>query len=307
MSRSTLKAKVAGVKVAVFGSSGFIGSHVIDQLRAAGMETIGIDIKDPVWSIPDHGLSVDIRSRSLLKQALTAIRPHAVINSAGILGTSETFDRPSDTISVNMIGAVNSLLICKELEIPYIGIDTGTRWLNPYSITKHAATELSLAYNQAFGTPVTILKIFNAYGPRQNGVGPVSKIVPRFIYNAIHEMPLPVYGNGEQLVDMVWVKDCALAIARCLERVPGKGEIIEIGSGQPTSVNDVAHFIIDHIGRGSIEYLPPRRGEGSERGIADTRACRDTLGFLPEPTLRPLAETIVWYQEQTTFLSMRHK
>jgi nucleoside-diphosphate-sugar epimerase len=285
------------VKVAVLGSSGFIGSHVIDELRAAGIQTVGLDIKKPVWSIPDQDLTVDITSQTCLRRALTSVRPHAIVNSAGLLGTSETFDYPDDTISVNMIGTANSLLVCGELGIPYIAIDTGTCWLNPYSITKQAATQLSLSYNQAFGIPVTILKIFNAYGPRQSGIDPINKIAPRFIYNAINNLPLPIYGDGNQFVDMVWVKDCALAIARCLERAPGKGEIIEIGSGQPTSVNDVAHFVIEQIGEGTIEYLPPRRGEGDERSVADTRACYDILGFLPEPTLKPLVETISWYQE----------
>jgi UDP-glucose 4-epimerase len=227
------------------------------------------------------------------------VRPDAVIHMAGLLGTSETFDHPQATIRTNVIGTVNVLEACRDRpDVPFVGVQTGTPWLSPYAISKRAATDLARGYQRAFGIRTTVMKVFNAYGPRQDGTGPVNKIVPRFAVNALRGEPLPIFGDGSQVIDLVHAEDCAEAFVRAVEMAPGRGEVIEVGSGTPITVLEVARRVIDIVGRGELRFLPPRLGEGPEYPVADTALARDLLGFVPQARLDRLPATVGWYRER---------
>lgn len=282
------------MRIAVLGSSGFVGSHVLDILVSARIETLGIDVAPPRWAQPAEAMSIDITNGDALRSALHSYRPDAVVNAAGLLGTSETFDHPNETISCNLIGSMNALLASMALPAHYILLDTGTRWPNPYSVSKRGAADLATAYSRELSARVTILKLFNLYGPRQSGTGRVRKIIPYFVDRALRGEPLPIFGSGDQIVDLVHAADCAFAVLQTVVRAPGDGEVIEVGSGQPRTVLEVAHRVIDEIGAGDVKFVGERRGEGDAHPVADLRACREILGFTPEPSLDRLRTTVAW-------------
>jgi nucleoside-diphosphate-sugar epimerase len=227
---------------------------------------------------------------------ITQLQPDAVIHMAGLLGTAETFGWPQETVRVNTIGTINALEACKRIDARYIGVETGSRWLSPYAISKRAASDFARGYGAAFGIRTSVLKVFNAYGPRQDGTGKVNKIVPRFSVNALRGEPLPIFGDGHQVIDLCHADDVAECFVRALERAPSAGEVIQVGSGVPTTVLELARLVLELCGGGDLKFLPKRLGEGNEYPVADTNLTRRILEFVPEPLDDRLVETIEWYR-----------
>lgn len=284
------------MRIVVTGGSGFLGSFVVERLLDRGHTVSVIDVRKPDWTPAAEWIEQDTAEAGI-SQVIADVRPEAVFHLAGLLGTSETFDHPQQTVRTNVIGTVNVLEACRSLPASrYIGVQTGTPWLSPYAISKRAATEFAQAYHRAFGMPVTILKIFNAFGPRQDGTGPVNKIVPRFAVNALRGEALPIFGDGNQVIDLIHADECAECFVLALERAPGRGEVIEVGSGIPITVREVAERVMDIVGEGEVEYLPGRIGEGPEYPVADLTLAKELLGILPSAGLERLPETVEWYR-----------
>jgi UDP-glucose 4-epimerase len=283
--------------VAVLGASGFLGGHVTDRLLREGFHVRAIDLAQPFWTAEYETVKADIRDGERVRALLNQWKPDAVVNMAGLLGTAETLGHPQLTVEVNVIGALNVLEACRESGAIYVGIDTGTDWMNPYAITKRTAASFARCYAEVFGLPTVVLKIFNAYGPRQDGADKVNKIVPRFVMSLIHQRSLPIWGDGQQTVDLVFVDDCAKAVSQAIMLAPKKGETIEIGSGYPRTVLSIAEQVIEHFGYGDVTFHQRRIGEGTQTKVADLSACREMLQFTPSNSLHPLRETIHWYRE----------
>ena len=275
------------MKVLVTGSAGFIGSAVRAELQTRGDEMVPFDGTADVCD-PAHldSLPGDVG---------------AVINLAGVLGTAELFGGERRAVEVNVLGALNVLDFAAERGIPMVQIGTGHRGQpNPYAITKAAAEDLALARARWAGHRVTVVRAYHVYGPGQkppppHGTSPVRKIIPSFICRALTGMPLQVYGSGQQQIDLVHVED----VARWLVAAIGGpyGEVVEAGTGKPTSVVGAARLVADHVavrlGRYpvNVEHLPMRSGEPP-----DTMVVADS-GVCPNPWPYRLGETIQWYRD----------
>jgi nucleoside-diphosphate-sugar epimerase len=291
-------------RVAVTGGSGFLGGHVVDLLRGRGHHAVVLDLRRPTGPAP--WIEIDVGSPEAVRDALAEAAPDAVIHLAALLGTTETFEHPRETVEANVVGTVNVLEACRARPgTHFLGVETGTPWLSPYAISKRAAADFARSYQRNHGVPVTLLKAFNVFGPRQVGTEAVTKIVPRFATNAALGLPLPVYGDGRQVIDLVHVGDTAECFVRAVERAPGLGETIEVGTGVPVTVLDVARRIIDLAGGGDVEFLPMRLGEGPEYPVADTTLARELLEFVPSAGLSRLDETVRWYRDQVTGVGER--
>ena len=130
-----------------------------------------------------------------------------IINLAGILGTSETIDNPRSTIASNLKAALNIFNGAKEFNIPAVHITVGNYWMNnPYAITKHAAEKIGLLYNHKYNTKIAVVRGLNAYGENQKD-RPVRKLIPNLIIPALKNEEILIYGDGEQIMDMIYVGD----------------------------------------------------------------------------------------------------
>src|SRR5689334_5442779 len=136
---------------------------------------------------------------------------HVVSHLAGMLGTSELFDRPREAVDINVKGTLNVPNWCQQEEAAYVGITMpDSSWANVYQATKPCAMRLATARHRNFGVPVSHVRAFNVYGPGQkHGPGHPQKFLPTFATRAWAGLPLPVFGNGLQTIDPVWVGDVA--------------------------------------------------------------------------------------------------
>lgn len=268
------------MRVLVTGSGGFIGRAVVDELHRQGHEAEG-------FNLPEH----DIRNPFDLDRSMA--RCGAVIHLAGVLGTHELFDTPHLAVDINVKGSLNVLEACKHHEAAYVGITMPQVFPSIYTATKIASTRLATAYHHTFGLRVSHVRAFNAFGPGQaHGPGHPQKIVPTFAYNAWNDLPIPVWGDGEQTVDLIHTDQLAKMLVDAIKF--GDDEVFDGGTGKAWTVNEVVAEVERIVGKPvKVDHLPMRRGE-KPTNIVATGEGWDKLGW--KPVDLPLDETVHAYR-----------
>ena len=237
------------MKVLITGGNGFIGQAVNHALKQADHEAL----------IFDRVYGDDIRDADRVATAVEGM--DAVIHLAGVLGTHELFDTPQLAVDVNVTGTLNVLDACRSYSASYVGITMPQVFPSIYTATKVCATRLASAYHHTWGIPVSHVRAFNAYGPGQkHGPGHPQKIVPTFATMAWQGEPIPVWGDGQQTVDLIHVDELARLLVDALRF--GDDVTFDGGSGVEHTVEEIA-LMANVIAKSAagIEFLPMRRGE----------------------------------------------
>lgn len=269
------------MKVAITGGAGFIGSAVASAAVEAGHSIIAFD-------------------RSLGHDVLGDLTPlldaDVVIHLAGLLGTAELFDNPEEAITVNVIGALRVLQSCEVSGAHYIGVGMPAVFSSVYTATKVCSDRLATAWHQHKGVPVSHVRAFNAFGPGQHhGPGHPQKIIPTFAHNSWRGIPLPVWGDGLQGVDLVHTSDIARMFVSAIDH-GGDDATFDAGTGVSFTVNEVAAMVAAATGNDlAIDYLPMRAGEIPTHIIAEGEGW-DRLDWKPEFRLSDLIDTINYYR-----------
>lgn len=260
------------MRVMVSGGAGFIGRNTCDALIAAGHSPLVLDrLRDRDCA---HDVILgDVRDATAVTEAVAHCE--GVIHLAGVLGTAETITNPRPAAEVNILGALNVLEACAQYGVPLVNIAVGN-WFefSTYSVTKNAAERFAGMYRRYRGLPVASVRAFNAYGPGQSVAAPygtsrVRKIIPSFIMRALHGEPVEVYGDGSQVMDMVYVTDVSGALVTALEGLAAgdvPDEPLEAGTGRATTVAQVAWLTRAEVQRqtgitATVDFLPMRPGE----------------------------------------------
>lgn len=284
-------------KVLVTGGAGFIGSHVCDNLIARGIRPVIFDHSNKLERDDVDFFLGDTRDYTAVSEAIALC--DGVIHLAGVLGTQETISKPQPAIETNIIGGINVFEAVKHYKVPAVYIAVGNHWMNnSYSITKTTAERFALMYNKEHGTKIAIVRGLNAYGPRQKHY-PVRKIMPNFIIPALNGEPITVYGNGEQIMDMIYVKDLAEILVRALLNNHGiYDKIFEAGSGVKTSVKEIAEEVIRQVGSGTINFVPMRPGEIENSVVLADVSTLEPLGDINFVSLKEgISLTIPYYKK----------
>lgn len=270
--------------VGVTGSQGFIGTWVVNELKARGHNVIAVDHSKRDTSTYDDSVELmlaDVCDRTAMTEMVAHV--DGVIHLAAILGTQETVKNPHPAAEVNILGGLNILTACEQYNVPLVNICVGNYWmLNTYSSTKRCFERLVDMYGREHGLPVANVRCVNAYGPGQRAAPPfapgrVRKIMPAFICRALSGLPIEVYGDGTQVSDMVWVGDVARTLVSALEKLEEGLEInrvIECGPVFSSTVNEVAELVVKEAGfytakEVEIVHLPMRPGEN----VGDKVTC----------------------------------
>jgi len=282
---------LASGRIAVTGGNGFIGSHVVDRLVDRGYVVTVVDRQGyPHRSDVKYELG-DIRDQVFVNNL--AGRHEGIINLAGILGTSETVENPHSTISSNLHGALNIFDAIRAHKIRGVHITVGNYWMNnPYAITKNAAENIALLYNEAYGSRISVVRGLNAYGERQKAY-PVRKLMPNLILPALAQTPIKIFGDGYQKMDMIYVGDLAEVLVRALVLDHGAWHtVIEGGSGTGPTVNEICDTVLKVTQSKSIvEHTPMRQGEPERAVVVGNPDTMAPLGIKVQDFV-PLEEGI---------------
>ena len=271
-------------RILITGGEGFIGKHVqrvLDE-REIDYDTLDV-VGNPTWR---HDITepLPIQMGDFSR----------VIHLAGLLGTHELFRVVHKAIDVNIKGTVNVLNFARSKGASFTGITMAHVWKNPYETTKLAAERLAEAWSREYDIPVNYMTVYNAYGEYQaHGPTHPQKIIPTFARAAWDKRPIPIWGDGKQLVDLVYAGDVAEGLVDNTYKDGG------YGVGWP--VLDVARLVWDLTCFKDdeplqVQFLPMRKGEH--------RPERDPIALNPikVPAMPPkLWETVRWYRDKPVY------
>jgi dTDP-glucose 4,6-dehydratase len=330
------------MNIVVTGGAGFIGSSLIrhiltntdmsvinvDKLTYAGnLDSIGVLSKNANYTFEQ----IDICKPSYLTNIFETYRPEAVMHLAAESHVDRSIDSPDEFILTNIMGTFNLLTQSrlyyetlndegkKNFRFHHISTDevygdlTGTHDLfteqtsyspsSPYSASKAASDHLVRAWGRTYGLPIIITNCSNNYGPYHFP----EKLIPHVILNAIHGKPLPIYGDGLQIRDWLYVEDHAKALIKVVTE--GEiGETYNIGGHNEKTNLEVVETICDLLEelapikpsgvnnyRDLITFVRDRPGHDARYAIDASKIERE-LGWVPEETFESgLRKTVQWY------------
>lgn len=265
--------------VLVTGGAGFIGSHVAEALLAHGHRVVAMDDLSGGFreNVPEGAVFVDgsINDARLVERLFDEHRFAYVFHLAayaaeGLSHFIRRFNYENNLIgSMNLINAsvnagvrcfvfTSSIAVYGENQLPMTE-DMTPQPEDPYGIAKYAV-ELDLAAaKRLFGLDYIIFRPHNVYGERQNIGDKYRNVIGIFMNQILRGEPLTVFGDGEQTRAFSYIADVALAIARSIDHPEAYGEIFNVGSDVPSSVNELARIVMEAMGREvPIRYLPER-------------------------------------------------
>jgi len=314
----------------VTGGCGFIGSHLVERLLAAGNQVTVLDdlstgSLDNLTSVsPNSLLSLFIDS-VLNRPLVDELVDHAdrVFHLAAAVGVRTVMERPVDAIRVNVEGTGNVLAACaarlkkvlltstsevygKNERVPFqedddliIGTTVKSRW--GYACAKALDEFLAFAYARERGLPAVVVRLFNTVGPRQSGR--YGMVIPRFVAQALAGKPITVFGDGSQTRCFIHVKDVVDALCALMEQPAAVGSVFNVGSQEEVSIMRLAEMVKKMTGSSSPIVLSEPRdtyGPGFEdmsRRVPDTSRLRRLTGFSPTLALRDIIADVIADQQ----------
>ena len=283
------------------GGAGFIGSHLVEQLVEGGCE---VTVLDDLSGGRLENLA-RVRNRVRLLQAdarLPEVAADAVegcdviYQLAAIVSVPRSLAEPLATLDVNVRGVLNVLEAARRAGVSRMVLassaavygDTGAndpRPLSPYGLEKATGESYLRLYADLYGMCAVALRFFNVFGPRQDPSSPYSGVLSLFTDRLRRDLPLQVFGDGEQTRDFIHVRDVARAL-----RLAGAGaapgfRAVDIGRGERVTVN----ALIEQVGvvagcSPRVTHLAPRAGDIRD-SCADPAAARAAFGFSAQTSL----------------------
>lgn len=291
------------MKCLVLGASGFVGSAIVDELKSRGDQITAADrhvghSREALMAAPTEQVrycQADITNIESLHKIMEGVDEIYLL--AAVLGTSELDSVVRQSVEVNILGTINVIEAAIKAKVGRMFLASKPHvWLNTYTITKHCAEQIGRLYTRYHPIRICSLRYLNIFGPRQK-LYSVRKVLPVFAAQALRGMPIQVYGDGNQTVDMLYSKDAARITvdylrAGAVDRTP------DCGTGVAMTVNAVAESVNKYYGNKSgILHVPMRKGETPNTHlVADTNELQQVLGDLRFTDWSiALAESLDWY------------
>jgi dTDP-glucose 4,6-dehydratase len=311
------------MRLLVTGGAGFIGSHFVDQrLRRHARDLVVVLDKLTYAGNPANLAEArksarfkffrgDICDRACVERVVRRLRIEAIVNFAAETHVDRSILQPDEFTRTDVLGtqvlleAVRSLRVRRYLQIStdevYGSIERGAfretdpiKPSSPYSASKASGDLLVLAYRHTYGLPVMIARSSNNFGPRQYP----EKLIPLFITNALENKALPLYGDGLNTRDWIYVEDNCAGLDRILEK--GRvGEVYNVGGGNLRNNRQITFAILKLLRKpaGLIRYVPDRLGHDRRYALNSAKA-KKTLGWRSRRSFpAALQATVQWYQE----------
>jgi UDP-glucose 4-epimerase len=314
-------------RILITGGLGFVGSNLANMLVSAGanitildnlMEPYGGNINN-IKKIRDKIdlINGDVRDRETVRQAVKD--KTLIFHLAAQVDQKIAMDSPHVDLSINCIGTLNVLEACRLSnedskviftssrvtigEPKYLPVDEDHS-LNPkniYGLDKLLAEKYCLLYNEVYDLKTSVLKLSNVYGPRAQLKYPHYGTLNLFVGYALTNRIIPLYGDGLQTRDYVFVSDVVNALILAAESKKSVGEIFFVGSGVETSLLDIAKLIISVAKQGEYKFVPfpaTLKRTDIRRFSTNYSKISKALGWNPKISLAAgIAETVNFYKE----------
>lgn len=325
------------MKILVTGADGFIGSHLTEALVRAGYDVRAFVFYNSFnsWGWLDHCadevkgrfdvFAGDIRDSHGVRTAMKDC--DAVMHLAALIAIPYSYHSPDTYVDTNIKGTLNVVQAARDLGLQrvvhtstsevygtarYVPIteDHPLQGQSPYSASKIGADQIALSFHASFGTPVTVVRPFNTYGPRQSARAVIPTIITQ-IASGVRQIKL---GAVHPTRDFSYVSDTTAGFIAALKSAHGLGEVINLGSNFEISIGDTAQAIADVMGA-TIEIvtdaqrLRPEKSEVERLWSANDKA-RALLGWQPEYVgldgfRLGLRKTVDWFNQPARLASYK--
>jgi UDP-glucuronate 4-epimerase len=295
-------------RILVTGGAGFIGSHLCEALLEQGREVQVLDnfndFYDPAikrrnietaLTHSDYSIKEgDIRDQELVGEVMATFRPQAVIHLAAMAGVRPSIEMPHLYNDVNIAGTTVLLEAVREHpvdnfvfgssssvygshdKVPFSEEDVLSRPISPYAATKLAGEQLCFTYHHLYGIPVSCLRFFTVYGPRQRP----EMAIHLFARKIMNGELITLYGDGSSRRDYTYIDDIIDGVVRSLDRPQGF-EIFNLGESRTVGLSEMVSILEDAIGReANITFEPDQPGDVPLTYADVTKAVR-VLGYEP--------------------------
>mgnify|MGYP000104065525 CR=1 FL=1 len=302
------------MKYFVSGGAGFIGSTLVNRLIEEGNEVIVVDdlSMGNVNNLIDNKrltfFKADIRDIELVREIFKNNSFSYIFHLAAVASVADSIERPFETHQVNMEATLDLLELAKETQknlkrfvfassaavygddqvLPKSEISR-IKPLSPYAIDKYSSEQYVLLYNTLYGLPTSAVRFFNVYGPNQNPSSPYSGVLS-IITNHFKKIRnnekdvFTIFGDGSQTRDFVYVEDVLQALKLVSEKEEALGEVFNVGTGAPSSINDVLGIYESEMNiKPIIQFEESRKGDIKD-SVADISKLKK-IGFSPNYSL----------------------
>jgi UDP-glucose 4-epimerase len=294
------------VRILVTGGAGFIGSNLVDALSSdehneivvvddfstGSAENLQRQAHNPRIEI----VAADIRNLARVREVMRGID---LVYHLAVQGLRVSIRDPFLVHEVNATGTLNLLVAARDEKVSkfiyfsssevygtamHVPMDEDHPLIptTPYGASKLAGEVYARSFHLTYGLPVVIVRPFNTYGPREHFEGPYGEVIPKFVLRALNNVPLVIFGDGEQTRDFTEVSDTVGGLILAGECGALVGDVINLARGQEVSINKLAEIVLEMLpqSKAKVEHQAPRPGD-VRRHFADISKARRLLGFEP--------------------------
>jgi UDP-glucuronate 4-epimerase len=315
-----------GMRIVVTGGAGFIGSTLVDRLLSDGAEVTVVDNFDAFYPRSRkeanlreaarhprfHLAELDIRDAEGIRGLIRDVHPDGIVHLAARAGVRPSIDAPALYTSVNVQGTVHLLEAACRVEprprfvyassssvygdrpdAPFRETDPVDLPVSPYAATKKACELLAYTFHHLHGLPVTGLRFFTAYGPRNRPDLAIAKFAGLIERGA----PVPMFGDGSTRRDYTYVDDIVDGVVRALDRCRSH-HLYNLGNSDPVELHHLIALIGEALGKTPrVHQLPEQPGDVRQT-FADITRARAELGYEPKTPFREgLQQFVAWFRE----------
>ncbi|MBI4227394.1 MAG: GDP-mannose 4,6-dehydratase [Candidatus Omnitrophica bacterium] len=308
-------------RVLVTGGAGFIGSHVVDALVARGDQ---VRVLDDFSTGTLENLSAAASRIDLVRGDVgdpTAVRramDHVthVVHEAAIRSIPRSLDHPALCHQTNATGTLNVLLAAREAHVARVVLASSSAVYgnaatfpaqedqplhpgSPYAVSKLVGELYAQLFRELYRMEIVCLRYFNAFGPRMDGESGYAMAIPRFSVCVLRGESPPVYGDGLQSRDFLYVENIVQATLQALDAAAIGPGVFNVAGGRDYTLLDTLG-VLNRIAHRQVapRHLAARMGE-ARRTFADITRAKTVLGFSPSVSFEEgLARTVAWFREQ---------
>jgi UDP-glucuronate 4-epimerase len=307
--------------VLVTGAAGFIGSHAAEGLRAAGYSVLGVDnfcdFYDRRWKEANLKTAkidvqeMDITDGPAIAALVAKIKPYAILHLAAMAGVRPSIERPVYYAKVNVEGtthllqaavengvkkflfASSSSVYGNQKKVPFSEEDDVNEPISPYAATKRAGELICHSYWHLYRMPISCLRFFTVYGPRQRP----DLAIHKFTRLIAAGKSIPIFGDGSTSRDYTYVADIVRGILAALEKCD-RYRIFNLGGSEPVTLSRLVSELEKAIGKKAVIDRKPAQPGDVERTFADLTRSTAELGYRPQTTLgEGLRKFVAWFKE----------
>lgn len=318
------------MRYVITGGAGFIGSNTVDELVRRGESVV---VLDDLSAGKEENLAETRNKISFIKGSindLEAVRramheADYVLHLAARTSVPRSIKDPLETNRVNIEGTLNVLVAARDAKVKRVVLAASSSAygetavlpkvesmhpepISPYGVTKYVGELYAQMFGRVYGLQNVSLRYFNVFGPRQDPGSPYSGVLSKFCTAFLEGAEPVVYGDGEQTRDFTYIENVVQANLLACEAPGASGKVINVGTGERTSLNRTLQMLRDVSGHDlAVKFEAAREGDIRD-SQADLTLCRELLKY--EPTVdfaEGLRRTFEWYKEMEARAAAKQK